>query len=122
GRRAGLGAAKHKAGAFERLRKPYRGRLADPAGRPILLAEMDQAAQKGAGCDHDSPSRKLPAVGQANAGYAAVGDDQLVRLAFDDAETRGLADRRLHRGGLKLPIGLGAPSAARRAPAAAAPP
>ena len=47
-----------------------------------------------------------------------VGDDQLVRLAFDDGQIGGLADRGLHRGGVELAVGLGAGTADRRTLAA----
>ena len=90
-RRAGLEPAERKAGAFERGRKAHRRRLADPAGRPVLFAEMDQPAQKGAGGDDDGAGGELAAIAQPNAGDAAVRDDQLVRLAFDHAEIGGLA-------------------------------
>ena len=49
-------------------RKAHRRRLADPAGGPVLLAEMDQTAEKGAGGDDDGPCPKLAAVRQAQAG------------------------------------------------------
>ena len=51
-RRAGLQPAERKADAFKRLRQPERRRLADPAGRDLLLADMDQAAQERAGGQH----------------------------------------------------------------------
>ena len=80
-----------KAGAFEGGRKPHRRRLADPPGRPVLFAEMDQAAQKGPGGDDDGAGGELAAIAETNAGDAAVRDDQLIRLAFDHAEIGGLA-------------------------------
>ena len=58
-----------------------------------------------------APARELAAIAQTNAGDPAVRDDQLIRLAFDHAEIGGLADRGLHRGGVKLAVGLGARSA-----------
>ena len=42
----------------KRQRKPDGGRLADPAGRGLLLADMDQAAQERAGGqDHGAGAR-----------------------------------------------------------------
>jgi hypothetical protein len=67
---------------------------------------MDQAAQKGAGRDYDSPCPKRPTIGQAQPGNPAIGHDQLVRLAFDNAKTFGLADRGLHCGGVEFSIRL----------------
>ena len=49
-----------KPGLFERGRKAHRRRLADPARRPVLLAEINQAAQKGSGGDDDGSGRKVP--------------------------------------------------------------
>ena len=42
-----------------------------PAG-DLPLADMDQAAQEGAGGEHDRAGSKVPAIGQAHAGDAAV--------------------------------------------------
>src|SRR6266481_7197981 len=42
-RSAGLQPAQREAGTLKRLRGPERRRLADAAGGPVLLAEMDQA-------------------------------------------------------------------------------
>ena len=64
---------------LERSRKPHRRRLADPAGRPVLLADMDQAAQEGPGGDDDGAGGQFTAVGQADAGDAAVRDDRVRR-------------------------------------------
>ena len=52
-RRAGLEPAEREARARSSVaRQPDRRRLADPAGRDLLLADMDQAAQEGAGGQH----------------------------------------------------------------------
>ena len=117
-RRAGLQSSERKAGPLEGSRKPHRRRLADPAGGPVLLAEMDQAAQEGPGGDDDGTGRELPALAQTNAGDPAVRDDQLIRLAFDHAEIGGLPDRGLHGRGIKLAVRLGPRSADRRTLAA----
>ena len=66
-RRAGLEPPEREPGALKRARKAHRRRLADPAGRPVLLAEMDQAAQERAGGEDDGPGRRVAAVRQANA-------------------------------------------------------
>ena len=117
-RRAGLQSSERKADSFEGSRKPHRRRLADPARRPVLFAEMDQAPQEGPGGDDHGTGGKLAAIAQANAGDPAVRDDQLIRLAFDHAEIGGLPDRGLHGGGVKLAVRLGPRSADCRALAA----
>ena len=63
-RRAGLQPAEREAEPLERARKPDGGRLADPAGRRLLLADMDQAAQERAGGQHHGAAGKFAAVGQ----------------------------------------------------------
>src|SRR3989442_1779906 len=78
---------------------------------------MDQAAQKSPGGNDDRSSGKVAAVGQADAGDAAVGDDQIVRLAFNHAEIGGLADGGLHGCGIELAIGFGARAPDRPTPA-----
>ena len=46
-------------------RREAKGRgLADAAGRDLALADMDQAAQEGAGGEHHGAGRKVPAVGR----------------------------------------------------------
>ena len=51
-RRAGLQPPERKADAFQRPGQAERRRLADPAGRRLPLADMDEAAQEGAGGQH----------------------------------------------------------------------
>ncbi len=92
----------------------HRRRLIDATGRPVSFAEMDQPAQEGPGGDDDSARGQLNAIGQTEPGDAAVRDNQIVGLAFDDAEIGGLADRGLHGRGVELAIGLGARTPHRR--------
>ena len=63
-RRAGLEAPERKAVAGECLRQPERRLLADTARRDLLVADMDQAVEKGAGRQDDPPRRNAPAVAQ----------------------------------------------------------
>ena len=94
------------------------GRFADAAGRGLLLADMDQAAQEGAGGEHHGGGGELAAVHQAHAGDAAVGDDQIIGLGFDHSEVRLRGDLALHGLRVELAIGLGARTAHGRALAA----
>ena len=68
---------------------------------------MNQAPQEGPGGDNDGAGGKCSAIAKAYPGDPAIGDDQFVRLAFDNAEIDGFADRRLHGRGIQFPIGLG---------------
>ena len=63
-----------------------------PAG-DLPFADMDQAAQEGAGGQHHGAGARFAAVGQANPGNPAVLDDQIVGLAFDHRQIGGFADR-----------------------------
>ncbi len=75
---------------------------------------MDQPAQESPGGDDDRCCGQLAAIAHADAGNAAITDDQFVRLAFDHAEVGGLVDGGLHRGGIELTVGLGARTSHRR--------
>ena len=70
-------------------RKPKRRRLADPAGRDLPLADMDQAAQERAGGQHHRAGAQArghrPA---ARRDHAPVGDQQIVGLALDHGQIR----------------------------------
>src|SRR5579864_4567374 len=57
-RRTGLEPAELEPGTLQRTREPQSRRFADSSGGPILLAEMDQSAQKRAGRDDDSAGRE----------------------------------------------------------------
>ena len=73
-RRAGLEPAERKAEPLQRARKPERRRLADPAGRRLLLADMDQPAQERAGGQHHGAAASSRPSASAHAGDAAVAD------------------------------------------------
>ena len=117
-RRSGLEPAEREAEPLERVRKPDRRRFADPTRRRLRLADMDQAAQERAGGQDRRAAGELAAVHQAHAGHGAIGDQQVVDLAFDHREIFRLADRALHRLGVELAVGLGARAAHRRTLAA----
>src|SRR5581483_10545208 len=91
-----------------------RRRLADPASRPILLTEMDQAAEESPGRDDDRAGDELATVGETDATQFAIDNPELVGLALDDGQIGGLVDRSLHRRRIEFAIGLGAWAAHRR--------
>ena len=66
-RGAGLQPSERKADALQGPRQADGGRLADPAGRGLLLADMDQAAQERAGGQDHGAGPEFAAIGQANA-------------------------------------------------------
>ena len=72
---------------------------------------MDQSAQKGPGRDDHGAGRKFAAVRQADPGDPIACHVKVVGLAFNHAEIGGLANRRLHRRGIKFSVGLGSWSA-----------
>ena len=103
-----LSRASANPGAVQALRERNRGRIAEAPGRRSLVAEMDHAAQEGAGRQHDCAAGDRAAVRELDAGDSAgVGRDP-GRFAFDDGQVRGLADKRLHGAPIELAVGLGA--------------
>ncbi len=85
-RRPGLEPAEHKSQPLEREREPDCGRLADPSGRGLVFADMDQTAQKGAGGEHDGPCPELASIREPDAGCVPATDHQIVGLGFDHFE------------------------------------
>src|SRR5687767_1210022 len=96
GRGAGLQAAEDEAEALERARQPEGRALADAAGRDLDLADVDEAAQEGAGGQDHRARAELPAVGHDQSSDAPAGDRNVLTLAFDDDEVRRLAELALH--------------------------
>ena len=115
GRGAGLQASEGKAEPRKSLRQAKRGALAHAAGRDLLIADMDQARQEGAGGDDHGPRRENAPIGQQETGDPALADDEIVRLPLDDGEIRRLQQLRLHGAGVELAVGLGARPAHGRA-------
>ena len=62
GRGAGLQPAHAKPEPVERVREAKGRGLADPPGRDLALADMDQPAQKGAGGEHHGAGAEVAAV------------------------------------------------------------
>ena len=103
-----LSRAERKAGAVQALGERDRGRIAETPGRRPLVAEMDHAAKKRAGGEHDGAAGDRAAVSELDAGDGAgVGGDPS-RLPFDDGQVRGFGDERLHGAPVELAVGLGA--------------
>jgi hypothetical protein len=90
------------------------GGLADPAGRRLLFAHVNQPAQERAGRQDDGAAGDFAAVLQPDTGDPVGGNQQIVRLAFDHGQVRGLPDRPLHRFCVEFSVGLRARSAHRR--------
>ena len=93
---------------IEPRREAERRRLVDAPGRDLALADMDQAAQEGAGGEHHGAGAEAAAVGGDDAGDRAVLDDQVLDRRLDHCEVRRGADRGLHRLAIELAVGLGA--------------
>ena len=84
----------------------------------MFFADVDEAAQKRAGCQHHGAGGNFPAVGEFDAADAAIFENEIVGFRFDDFEIGGRANRGLHGLGIELAVGLGAGAADRRAFAA----
>ena len=118
-RRPGLQPPERQAEPAEGPGQPRRRRRIDPAGRPGLLAQMDDPAQKGARRDHDGAGADRPAVFQNDPGASAVSvDGQIAGRALDDLEARLPGQDGLHCRAIQLAVGLGARAADRRTLAA----
>src|SRR5579872_1662939 len=76
---------------------------------------MNQPSQKCPGGDDDRVGRKFAAIRKFDSGDSPARLNELIRLPLDHGEIGGLADRGLHRGGIELPISLGARTADGRA-------
>ncbi len=97
-------------------REPDRRRLADPAGRDFLLADMDEAAQKRPRGDDHCAGGDGFAVGCHHARHGAGSiERQVGDLAFADREVRDLRQQPLHGLAIELAVGLGPRPAHRRA-------
>jgi hypothetical protein len=68
---------------------------------------MDQASQKCAGGEHNGPGGNLPSSGQFDPANPAALKHKVVCFGFDNLEVWDGAKRGLHRGRIKLAVGLG---------------
>jgi hypothetical protein len=65
-------------------------------GGNLLFADVDEAAQEGAGGEDHRAARDLATVFELYAANAAALDDQVIGLGFDHLEVRHGPDRGLH--------------------------
>ena len=80
---------------------------------------MDEAAEEGAGGEHDRPGGDLPALGRDHAGRTAIGiQAQVLDRGGANFEPLDFREEGLHRGTVELAVGLGAGPAHGRALAA----
>ncbi len=79
-----------------------------PAAGRLLLAAVDQAAQEGAGGEHDRARPEAAAVGRDDAGGGALFDDEVLDRGLDHLQVGRGADGGLHGGLVELAVGLGA--------------
>ncbi len=106
GRGAGLEPPEGKSGRFQGPGKTHSGCLPDPAGRNLLLTDMDEASQEGPrGQDHGA-GRDLPAVSQFDPTDAGVLQNEVVGLGLDHFQAGNSPQLRLHGLGIELAVGL----------------
>jgi len=80
-----------------------------------LVANVDEAAQEGAGRQDDGAGAKDAAVGERDPCYVLVCEDEIVSLALDHRQARHRRHGVLHGVCIELAVGLGARPAYRRA-------
>ncbi len=116
---AGLQAAEGEVQAGQGVRQADRRGLADPSGRGLGGADVDHAAEEGAGGQDGGGAGVAGAVGRVDRGQAAVrGELQVFDRGFGDAEVRGLGQQVLDGGAIQGTVGLRAGAADRGALAA----
>ena len=112
-RRASFQPRDSKAGRAQPPAQRVRRRVAHPAGRRPLVADVDDAAKERPGGDDDS-RRPNFALGGDDAANRDVFHQQIVDAAFDDRQIFGLGQRRLDRRAVEPAVGLGARTTHRR--------
>ena len=106
-RGAGLQPAEREAAAPQGLRQAIGRRLAHTPRRDLLIADMDQAAEKSAGGQHHPPGGDMPSVAERDAAHpAVVVEQQILSRALDDIETVDLGQQFGHGAAIKLAVGL----------------
>ncbi len=113
--RAGLQSAEGEFQPLQRARQSYRGRLPYPAGRTLLIANVDQAAQKGSGGQHRCAAMDRRSVGAQNAGQTTIASNlEVLDRTCPYRQPRCLGQHPLDRPTVQRPISLGARSTHRR--------
>ncbi len=117
-RRAGLEASESEAEAGEGLRQADRRTLTDPTRGNSGLADMDEAAEKGSGGQHDGGRRQGTPIREADAADGAALNEEVFGLSGDNRQAARRPKRGLHVAGIEAPVGLRARTPDRRALAA----
>ena len=113
--RSRLETAQWQAGGAQAIGQAERGGLAVTAGGNARLADVDHAAEEGAGREDNRIRRQLAPVRADNAADLAVPHDKVLHRARDDGEARGRGNEFLHGGAVKVAVALGAGAAHGRA-------
>ena len=111
---AGFQATKGYTQALKCQGKAQSRRFANPAGRRLLFAAVNQSAQEGAGSENHRAGDEFAAINQLQTGNSAIRNRHIVNLAFDHDEIGCFPHGLLNRGGIELAVGLGAGTAHRR--------
>ena len=91
---------------LEALRQRDRRPLPEPSSGRADVAEMNHAAQKCAGGEHDRTAAEASAVGQVHAADGAVLGQDPGRFALDDREAGRSLDQRAHGPPVERAVGL----------------
>ena len=113
-RRAGLEPAEAQAEPKQALGQAHGRAVADPARRPALLAEMDLAAQEGAGGQDHRARAPIGAGAVDHARDPAGLDEQILDLGLAQVEAGLGVEQRAHGPRVELAVGLGARALHRR--------
>ena len=105
-RRPGLQPAEREAGRVHAAGERDRRRVAEPAGRRPLIAEMDHAAQERAGREDERAAGEPAPVGEFERRDPAVAALEPARFRLDDGETWRGRDQPLHRPAIQPAVDL----------------
>ena len=118
GRRPRLQPAELEARVAHRRRQPHAGLLVHAARDNLLFADVDKAAQEGAGGQNDRAAAEPPAIREHDSNDLAIPDLEIMGLALDHIKAVLVPNRCLHRLAIELPVRLGTRAAHGRALAA----
>ena len=105
-RRPGLEARQRQAEGAQLVGERRRRPLADPAAGAAGHAEMELAAEEGAGGEHHRPGRQLASVGKQQARHPPALEPQGARFALDHLQPRLPVDQVVDRLPVAAPVGL----------------